>query len=288
MNKMNRILALLLPAMVCAIIQSCADHDDPELYPIDTTQVRVSAKVTVAPDERWSNVTEEMTISVSDVEMKAPSGVVLKSISLVANNGSARYVVDDKPFTGETMQFKVPFRGMQGRVYFSIRGNLIKKDCRDAEVIISDNIQRIVFSETPEFECQAWLYVSVKSTSTSGEEYSRSFEVRSADQFTIAIPQSELYWQPASGTASDIEITLGSGATAWSPNTSFDCKITNTAIGHSSGDGTTLKITVPNTPGSLNSQKLQLYIRTSYYGTWENVTIDPYNLTNVFDIVETE
>ncbi len=229
-------------------------------------------------------------LNVSDVKMKAPDGVVLKSISLVANNGSSRYVIDEKPFSGNPMEFKVPLRSMQGRVYFSLRGNLIKKDSRDAEVIITDNIQKIVFSETPEFECQGWLYVSVKSKSTSGEEYSHSFEVKSADAdyFAIAVPQSELYWTPISGTASTLEISLGSGATAWSPNTTFDCKITDTAIGNSSGDPSTLKITIPNSPGSLNSQKLQLYVRTSYFGTWEDVTIEPYNLTTVYTIIETE
>lgn len=290
MKTTAKIFILTLPAIISAVFQSCADHDDPELAPIDTTQVEVSARVTDSPDSRWLNVTEEMTVNVSDVKMKAPDGVVLKSISLVANNGSSRYVIDEKPFSGNPMEFKVPLRSMQGRVYFSLRGNLIKKDSRDAEVIITDNIQKIVFSETPEFECQGWLYVSVKSKSTSGEEYSHSFEVKSADAdyFAIAVPQSELYWTPTSGTASTLEISLGSGATAWSPNTTFDCKITDTAIGNSSGDPSTLKITIPNSPGSLNSQKLQLYVRTSYFGTWEDVTIEPYNLTTVYTIIETE
>lgn len=214
--------------------------------------------------------------------------MVLRSISLIANNGSARYEIDDKPFSGEPLEFKVPLSGVRGRVNFSLRGNLIKKDSRDAEVIIEDNIQRIVFSETPEFECEGWLYVSVKSKSTSGEEYSHSFETVSTDHFTIPVPRSELYWEPSSGTASTLEVTIGSGANAWSPNTTFDCKITNTAIGTSSADGPTMKLTIPNTPGSLTAQKLQLYVRTTYFGTWENVTIAPYNLTNVFGIVEAE
>ena len=133
--------------------------------------------------------------------------------------------------------------------------------------------------------------MSVKSTSTSGEKYEKTFKVKSVDaggQHIIPVPQSELYWQPSEGTASTLEISLGSGGTAWSPNTSFDCTITKTAIGNSTGDEPTLKLTIPNTPRSFGAQKLQLYIRTSYYGTWENVTIEPYNLTSVFDIVEVE
>lgn len=272
--------------MVAGIVASCADHDDPQLAPIDTTQVNITATVKDLPNTRWLSVGEEMTINVSNIEMTAPKGVVLRTVSLVANNGLSTYLIDDKPFSGQPLEFKVPLVGKQGRLNFSLRGNLIKKDSRDAEIIIADNIQKIVFSEIPEFECDGRLSVSVRGTSTTGEEYSRSFEVTSADRFTIAVPQSELYWQPTSGTASTIEVTLSSGATSWSPNTTFDNKITKMAIGHSTAGESTVKMTIPNTPGSLNAEKLQIYVVTSYYGTWENVTIEPYNLTNVFDIVE--
>lgn len=288
MKKIPDILVLLLSAIICIGIQSCADHDDPQLAPIDTTQVRVSANVKVSPDSRWSAATEEMTINLSDIRMESPAGVVLKSISLIANNGSARYTIDDKPFSGEPLEFKIPLSTMRGRVNLSLRGNLIKKDCRDAEVIIADNIQKIVFSESPEFECEGWLHVSVKSQSTTGEEYSNSFEVRSTDHFSISVPQNKLYWTPSSGTASTIEVALGGGATSWSPNTTFDCKITNTAIGNSSAGSPSMFLTLPNTPGSLNSKKLLLFVTTSYFGTWENVTIDPYNLNTIFNIIESE
>ncbi|MDE5995170.1 MAG: hypothetical protein K2G60_06625 [Oscillospiraceae bacterium] len=286
---MKKALFSLLIAILCALIlHSCADHDDPQLAPIDTTQVRINASVKDTPNSRWLTETEEMTISVSNVEMSAPKGVVLRSISLIAQSGSIKYLVDEKPFSGEPLEFKIPLNGMKGRINFSLRGNLIKQNSRDAEVIIKDNIQRIVFSETPEFKCEGWLYVSVKSKSTTGEEHNSSFEVRSSDPFTIPVPASKLYWEPSSGTASTIEVTLGSGATAWSPNTSFECAISKTAIGHSSGDPATLKMTIPNTPGALNSQNLQLYVLTTYFGTWEDVTIDNSNLTNVFGITETE
>lgn len=285
---MNKFLIFSLSVLISAVLLSCSDHDNPQLSPIDTTQVKITATVRNSPDSQWSTVTEQLTVTVSDVEMTAPKGVVLRSISLIATNGHSRYVVDDKPFSGEPLEFKVPLTSLQGRVNFSLRGNLIKKDSRDAEVIIKDNIQTIVFTESPEFECQGWLYVTVKSKSTSGEEYSHSFEAKSTDHFTLPVPQSELYWKPSSGTAPTLELTIGSGATAWSPNTTFDCKITKTAIGGSSGDDSTISMTIPNTPGSLTSRKLQLYVLTSYFGTWENVTIDPYNLTNIFGIVETE
>ncbi len=284
---MNKLLKYLLFA-ICGLMASCADHDDPKLAPIDTSKVTVTASVTELPNSSWLNVTEEMTIRVSNVEMTAPKGVVLRSISLIANNGTVRYMIDEKPYSGDPLEFKIPLSGMRGRLNFTLIGNLIKQNSRDAEIIIADNIQKIVFSEEPEFECDAWLTVSVKSKSTTGEEYSNSFKVNSIDHFTIPVPQSELYWTPSTGTASTLEVTLGCVATAWSPNTTFDCKITNAAIGHSSGDAPTMKITIPNVPGSLSSEKLQVYIVSTYFGTWENVTITPYNLTNVFDIVEIE
>lgn len=285
---MKRFKIITLLATFCALLQSCADHDDPQLAPIDTTQVKITASVTEAPNNSWFNVTEEITIKVSNVEMTAPKGVVLRSISLIANNGSMRFNIDDKPFSGEPLEFKIPLKNLQGRINFSLRGNLIKKDSRDAEIIIADNIQKIVFSETPEFECEGWLYVSVKSKSTTGEEYEKSFEVKSSDHFTIPVPRSELYWEPTTGTAPTLDIALGSGATAWSPNTTFDCKITHTAIGHSSGDEGTLRTTISNTPGSLTDMKLQVIVSTSYFGTWEGVTIDTYNLSNYFSVVESE
>lgn len=282
---MNTISKSLLFALLC-LGSSCADHDDPKLSPIDTTQVKITADVSDSPNSTWMNVTEEMTIRVSDIKMDAPKGVVLKSITLTARSGYVKYTVDDKPYSGAPLEFKIPLTGMRGRLNFALIGNLIKKDSRDAEILIADNIQKIVFSESPEFECEGWLYVSVKSKSTEGEEYNQSFEVRSVDNFTIPVPQDKLYWTPTSGTASTIDISLGSGGTAWSPNTTFDCKITKSSIGHSSGDDSTLKLTIPNSPGSLSAQKLQEYIISSYYGTWEDITIAPYHITNVFDIVE--
>ncbi len=285
---MNRFLFYTVMLLVALIVPSCADHDDPQLAPIDTTQVKLNASVSVAPNSTWLTTGEELTIKVGDIEMAAPKGVVLRSISLVANNGTVRYDLDNKPYSGEPLEFKVPLTGVRGRVNFSLRGNLIKKNSRDAEILIADNIQKIVFSEEPKLECEGLLNVTVKSTSTTGEEYSRSFEVSSIDKFTIPVPQSELYWTPASGTASTIEVSLASSAEASSPNTTFDCAIVKTAIGASSGAPSTITMTLPNTPGSLNGANLKLYVITSYYGTWENVTIDPYNLTSVFDIIETE
>ncbi len=289
MNKMFvRFLKCLPVWALCVMLWSCADHDDPQLAPIDTTQVRISATVKDAPNSSWLNVTEELIISVENVEMTAPKGVVLRSISLFANNGMSRYELDEKPFSGEPLVFRVPLTGIRGRVNFSLRGNLIKKDSRDAEIIIDDNIQQIVFSQSPEFECQGQLQFMVKSKSTSGEEYSHSFKAVSSDHFTIPVSRSELYWTPTSGSASTLEVSISSGALAWSPNTTFECAINRTAIGQSSGDGATVKFSIPNTPGALDELKLKLYVLTSYFGTWEDVTINPYNLINVFDIVERE
>lgn len=268
------------------IVVSCSSNDEPQLDPIDTSLVKIESNVKCSPVSQWLVPTQQLSIKVSDIEMSAPNGVVLESISLIAKEGTKTKVIDNKPFSGNELEFKISLNDLQGRVNFSIIGKLIKKDSRDTEFLIADNIERIIFSEMPEFECQARLIVSIHSKSSSGEEYNDFFEVPSSDHFTITVPQNRLYWQPSVGEAKTIDVTLGSGATAWSPNTTFESKITKTAIGNSTGDSPTAKFTIPNIPGSLEALKLQLYVLTTYYGSWEDVTIEPYTLTNIFAIKE--
>lgn len=263
---------------------SCVDHDDPQLTPIDTTQVKISADVKVLPNNSWLNPTEEMTITVSNVEMNAPKGVVLRSLSLYKDG----YPIMTKPFSGETLEFKLPLSNIIGRLNISVIGNLIQKNCRDAEILIADNIQKIIFTQTPILECEGLLNVTVKSVSTSGEEYNKRFDVKSKDHFTIVIPQSELFWTPTEGTASTMEITFGGGATTWSPNSTLESKVTRINWGSKNPDDPVLKITIPNTPGALNQEKLQLYVTAQYYGVTENITVEPQNLISVFDIVESD
>lgn len=264
----------------------CSDSDEPQSEPIDTSLVKVRANVKGSPTSPWMVPSEQFSIKVTDIDMTAPEGVILQSISLIANYGSTTEVINTKPFSGEDLDFRVSMNNMKGRVNFSVQGKLVKKGCDDAEIIIADNIELIVFSEMPEFECQGRLMINVHSESTTGEEYDNFFEVVSSDHFTVAVPQSKLYWQPETGIASTLEINMGSGASAWSPNTTFTPEILKTAIGKSTGDESFFKFTIPNTPGSLEAMKLQLYVITSYFGTWENVTIEPYSLTNVFGITE--
>ncbi|MDE7377282.1 MAG: hypothetical protein K2N16_10600, partial [Muribaculaceae bacterium] len=257
---MKKTIVAIMVGAVCALLSACADHDDPKLAPIDTSNVKITATVSDRPNSEWMTMTEELTISVQNLTMTAPKGVVLKSVSLVANTALGSRLVGEKPYSGEALEFKVPLASLQGRCNFTLLGNLIRKDYRDAQIIIADNIQKIVFTEEPKFECEGWLYVSVKSKSTSGEEYEHAFEVTSSDHFTIPVPQSELYWTPASGEASTLEIALGTGATAWSPNTSLVGDIVATSLGHSSANAPTMKLTIPHTPGSLTAKKLQTYI----------------------------
>lgn len=278
--------SLFLVFLFSFLVVSCADRDEPQLAPIDTSLVKIDASIKSVPTSQWLIPTEQLSIKVSDVEMTAPQGVILQSISLTANDGIKSEVVDNKPFSGNDLEFRVSLNNLRGRINFSLKGILVKKDCRDAEILIADNIEYIIFSEMPEFECQGRLIFNVHSQSTSGEEYSNFFEVTSSDHFTISVPQDQLYWQPTSGTASTIDVTLGSGASAWSPNTTLTPEIIKTAIGNSTGDTPTAKFTIPNTPGSLEALKLQLYVITSFYGTWEDVTIEPYSLTNIFAITE--
>lgn len=218
----------------------------------------------------------------SDVAMSAPKGVVLRSITLYEND----FAIMDKPFSGETLVFKVPLSGMQGRVNFSVRGNLIQKNSRDAQILIEDNIQRIVFSQTPKLECKAHVNVTVKSVSTSGEEFYQWFDIESNDERLVLIPQDKLYWSPASGTASTIELTLGGGADTWSPNSTLESEVTRISWGTDYPAEPVLKISLPNVPGSLDKEKLDMYVLATYFGTTENITIEPYKLTTLFGIRE--
>lgn len=278
---MKRIVQFILIGF-CCLITSCADHDDPELAPINTSDVKISASVNVHPTAIWLNPTEEMTISVSNVSMSAPKGVVLRSITLEGNGQT----IINKPFSGETLEFKVPLSYMQGRVNFSIIGNLIQKNCRDAQILIEDNIQRIVFTQTPKLECQAHINVTVKSVSTSGEEFSQWFDVESNEAGVVLIPQDKLYWTPTSGTASTIELTLGGGADTWSPNSTLESAVTRISWGSNYPNDPVLRLSISNTPGSLDKEKLGMYVLATYYGTTENITVEPQRLTTLFDIRE--
>ncbi|MDE5838638.1 MAG: hypothetical protein K2K52_08000 [Paramuribaculum sp.] len=269
---------------ICCLATSCADHDDPELTPINTSEVKITSSVNALPTASWLNPTEEMTIRVSNVSMSAPKGVVLRSISLCEGGRT----VLDKPFSGETLEFKVPLTSMRGRVNFSIVGNLIQKNCRDAQILIEDNIQRIVFTQTPKLECKAHINVTVKSVSTSGEEFSQWFDVESNEAGVVLIPQDKLYWAPASGTASVIELTLGGGAYAWSPNSTLESDITRVSWGSNYPNDPVLKLSIANTPGSLDNEKLSMYVLATYFGTNENITVEPQRLTTVFDIRESK
>ena len=284
--KHKLITRLIYIFLFSSLVISCSDNDEPQLAPIDTSLVKIEANIKSTPSSQWLIPSEQLSLKVSDVEISAPEGVFLQSISLVATDGTKSDVVDDKPFSGKDLEFRVSLNKLRGRVNFSLKGKLVKKDCQDAEIIIADNIERIIFSEMPELECQGRLFVTVHSQSTVGEEYNNSFEVTSPDHFTISVPREKLYWQPTTGSAPTIDISLGGGATAWSPNTTFIPEITKTAIGSSTGDAPTAKFTIPNTPGALEALKLQMYVTTSYYGTWENVTIEPQSLINVFSIKE--
>ncbi len=280
---MNKLLQLFFLCF-CCLVTSCADHDSPELAPINTSDVKIKTSVEVIPSTKWLNPTEEITIRVSNVEMTAPKGVVLRSISLY-EKGQKLW---DKPFSGETLEFKVPLNYMSGRVNFSVIGNLIQKNHRDAEILIEDNIQRIVFQETPELECRASVNVSVKSESTTGEVFTQTFDAESNEAGVILIPDSKLYWTPTSGTASTIELTMVASGEAWSPNSTLESEVTRVSWGSEYPEGSVLKLTLPNAPGSLDKEKLAIYVLATYFGTTDNVTIEPQRLTTLFDLREAE
>lgn len=284
--KMNK---LIIPFILLAFLSvvSCSDHDDPKLSPIDTSKVKITANVSATPSVNWLNPTEELTVRVADVDMSAPKGVVLRSVSLMVEGREWQ----QKPFSGEAVEFKIPLNHLPlGRVNFAVWGGLIQKNSRDADIIIADNIQKIIFSETPEFDCEATVDVAVKSVSTSGEEHSHSFQVKSTDGSTIELPSNELYWTPESGTAQTLELTLTASAKAVSTNSTLQAKVDR--VYWNGTESETLRLTIPNSVGSLKGSrmvqkdKIMLIVGTVRFGTFENVTVDESPLTYIFSLME--
>lgn len=278
MNKLSKILLLIF----LVVATSCADHDDPALSPIDTSNVKISAKVDAVPTSSWLSTAEEMTIRISDVEMSAPKGIVLRNINLF-NNGQR---IISKPYSGEALEFKVPLNYMNGRINFSLIGDLIQKNHRDAEILIVDNIQRIVFNQIPKLDYKAYINVTVRSVSTTGEEFFQRFDVESEDGVIISIPKDKLYWTPISGTASTIELTLGGGADTWSSNSTLESEVTGISWSTSTPDDPVLKTSIPNEAGSLDKLKLSMDVNARFFGNTENITIEPQNLSLSFIIRE--
>lgn len=277
----NNLIYLLL-CLLAVSVTSCADHDSPELAPIDTSNVRITAKVNVTPTIEWLNPSEEITVTVSDVSMTAPKGVVLRNINLMIDG----HLAIQKPYSGETLEFKVPLNYVQtGRINIALWGDLIQKNYRDAQIIIADNIQYVVFSETPEFECMAKVDVTVKSTLSTGEKYSSSFQVTSDAGHNLPIPASELYI-PGEPSAT-LEVTMAASAESFSTNTTLKSQISRIYWSGNNGTGTAVTFTMPNTPGYLNtwemgSRQIMLIVDTTMSGTWENVTVKPSSMKYVF------
>ncbi len=278
MKKLSEILLLVL----CVVATSCGDHDDPALSPIDSSDVKISAKVDATPTSSWLSSADEMTLRISDVRMSAPKGVVLRNINLCYNGQRLL----SKPYSGEALEFKVPLIYMNGRVNFSVIGDLIQKDHRDAEILIEDNIQRIVFTQIPKLEYKAHVNVTVKSVSTTGEEYTQWFDVESEDGMLIPIPKDKLYWTPISGTASTIELTLGGGADTWSSNSTLESEVTGISWATYKPSEPVLKLTISNEAGSLDNLKLRMDVNARFFGTTDNVKIEPQNLSLSFFVRE--
>ena len=51
---MKQFLYLLI-CFIAVSVTSCADHDNPELAPIDTSKVKITADVKVSPSMTWLN-----------------------------------------------------------------------------------------------------------------------------------------------------------------------------------------------------------------------------------------
>lgn len=280
---MNKIFKVGM-SVACVMLTACADHDDPELAPIDTTQVKITSDITVAPSAAWSwyERSEELTVKVADVKMTAPKGVVLRSVDLMVNGG--HYL--SKPYSGESLEFKVPLVNVApGRLNMSVIGNLIQKDARDAEILIADNLQQTVFEVMPDFECKAAIDVTVTGRSTTGEELNRTFKVESNDR-TINVPQEDLYWTPSSGTAGTLDVTMTASAEAWSTNSTLEAVASRVYWSGDVSATKTYKLTLDNTPGSLAAKKCAIMVETTRYGVWEGVNTGETKLIYSFSVTE--
>lgn len=277
---------LLFAVLLGLIVTGCSDHDDPKLAPIDTSKVKIRSDVKVLPSESWSwySTSDELTVRVEDVDISAPKGVVLRSIDLAVNGR----VIAEKPFSGEMLEFKVPLTYMAGRLNMSVLGNLIQKNARDAQIIIADNLQQIVFDVMPEFDCTATLDVTVKGRSTSGEELNRNFQTSSSSILNIVIPQQSLYWTPDEGTASTLEVTMTGSANVTAINSTLEAAVTGVHWNGDQSDSPSLSLTLSNTPGSFAAKKLILLVNTQRHGVWENINTGDTNLTYVFSVTESK
>ena len=282
MNTNKVIIAAV--AAVCVVLVGCADHDNPELEPIDTSDVKITSDVKVSPQVAWSwyDQSEQLKVSVDNVNMDAPKGVVLRSVDLLANGS----VIASKPFAGERLEFMLPLSGVPtGRLNLAVMGNLIQQNARAAQILIADNLEQIVFKEIPDFDCKATLEVTVTGRSTSGEELNRTFEVESKDHFTVEVPANELYWTPTSGTASTLEVTMTASAEVWSTNSTLECGVTRIYWGENSSTPV-YKFTMNNSKGALAAKKCGIVVDTTRWGVWEGVNTGNTNLIDHFSVTE--
>ncbi len=128
--------------------------------------------------------------------------------------------------------------------------------------------------------------MTVKSVSTTGEEYTQWFDIESEDGMLIPIPKDKLYWTPLSGTASTIELTLGGGADTWSSNSTLESEVTGISWATYKPSDPVLKLTIPNEAGSLDNLKLRMDVNARFFGTTDNVKIEPQNLSLSFFVRE--
>lgn len=287
---MNKFLLSFLVSAGLFFTGCDSDNDAPELpqepeisqEEIDASKIVISAKIStgIKSGNLWCNPDDEIMLKVADIDFKAPEGVILQSITLLANGDS----IANKPYSGKPLEFYVYTKNLEpGNINFSIIGNLIKKDARDAQIIIKDNISKIIFSEVPEFERENTVDVTVKSISSSGEEYNNSFQA-SAYGFDLFIPSSEIYWTPKEGDAKTVQLTLTANFRVSSTNSTLNAK--PQSIYWNGESSSTINIEIPNTPGSLKKEKLSATLEYTIWGKWENVNIGNVNFIAGFAVSE--
>lgn len=283
---MNRLHYIALSALVALTTASCgSDDDEPKPSLIDTTGVDISATVSVDPSAAWAWYTtaDQLTVNVSDVDMHAPKGVLLKSVNLLANGTP----IAEKPFSGDPLAFKVPLNSVgSGRLNLSVVGTLAEKNSLDAQIIIADNLEQTVFNVMPDFECVGRISISIKARSTSGELLDRTFQVSSTSHFRIDIPQSQLYWTPLEGTAATLDVTMTASADVFSTNSTLAAKATQINWGYDHSSTPELHLTLPNVPGSLAAQDLSILVNTVRYGVWEGINTGETKLMYYFKLQE--
>lgn len=274
---------ILIGALGFAGFVSCEDHDSPELSPIDTTEIGITASITLNPSHLWYTTRDEYGIKVGNIDMTAPQGTVIRTVSLLIDGQT----VMEKPWSGDMLEFQLPLSSQwKGKHKAAIWCKLIRKNARDADYIIKDNMDLTVFDEIPQFNKDVAVRFTVSGKSATGETYSQEILVPSDHHGQVEIPSSDLYPDNVSSLQVTMEIANVSVAAIHSDQlqTTINNSYWNTS------DKNTITLKIPNEAGALENALKEKHlfpiIDARIHGTHEGIAVDVPSLVFPLDGVK--